>query len=58
MYGVRGEDLESPATPYPSTPAPYQQAELNLLIGFAWYHLEMLKFWSEHWVRSGNVFLI
>lgn len=42
MYGVRGEDLESPATPYPSTPAPYQQAELNLLIGFAGYHLETL----------------
>ena len=42
MYGVRGGDLESPATPCPSPPTPYQQAELNLLIGFAWHHLEML----------------
>ena len=42
MYGVRGGDLESPATLCPSPPAPYPQAELNLLIGFAWYHLETL----------------
>ena len=37
-------DLESPATPCLSPPPlpPCPQAELNLLIGFAGYHLETL----------------
>ena len=38
-------DLESPSTPCPSPPhpcPPCPQAELNLLIGFAGYHLETL----------------
>ena len=50
MYGVRGGRFgvsfhPLPLPPPPPTPAPLPpcpQAELNLLIGFAGYHLETL----------------